>query len=681
MSDLKKLFEKNTYKKVALYGLGTETERFLSEYGNRLFIVGLLDGFRTDGEIYNYPIIPVEDTPQKGVKLIIVVARPGSCKAIVKRIGDFCREKNIALFDVRGRDLLAVGAVSFDFKNVDGVSRQDFIKKVEESDIISFDLFDTLVMRKTMSYTDVFELLDYQLRESGIYIPDFAKLRLYAEKELSRDGSPELEKIYDFVLERSGGNFITASELAELEWKLDFSIFSARDAVRDIYKKALSGGKKVVITTDSYYSKKQIEKILNTFGLVGYDELLVSCEYGTAKTQGLFNILSGKYRGKKILHIGDDEYSDIEKARCNGIESVRIFRAIDLFDALGGLGIENEIVSVADRVKMGLFLAHIFNSPFWFDGDERRLFVKDAFDIGYLFCAPMVTDFILWMKESVKRQGYTQILFGARDGFLVGQLFRMVDTTRNSYYFLSSRTAAIRAGMETQEDIDYVDSMKYSGILKDALKVRFGIMAEDVGSVDRNIAIFNKAKQQRENYQKYIDKLGIGSNKLAVFDLVSKGTVQMYLQRLFPQHMKGFYFLRLEPEFMADKGLDIESFYSNEETLASAVYDNYYILETILTAPYPQIKEMDNEGNPIFAVETRSEQDLRCFKRAQNGIKEYFKEYISILPESARKENKKLDEKLLAFVNKVQILDEDFLALKVEDLFFGRMTDIKDIIG
>ncbi len=56
----------------------------------------------------------------------------------------------------------------------------------------------------------------------------------------------------------------------------------------------------------------------------------------------------------------------------------------------------------------------------------------------------------------------------------------------------------------------------------------------------------------------------------------------MYLQKLFAQHIKGFYFLQLEPEFMADKGLDIEPFYSDEEKNSSAIFDNYYILETIL---------------------------------------------------------------------------------------------------
>ena len=43
--------------------------------------------------------------------------------------------------------------------------------------------------------------------------------------------------------------------------------------------------------------------------------------------------------------------------------------------------------------------------------------------------------------------------------------------------------------------------------------------------------------------------------------------------------------------------------------------------------------------------------------------------------------NKALDEKLLELVNKVKILDDEFLAIKVEDPFFGRMTDIKDVMN
>jgi len=681
MSEINYLIDIHSKYLVALYGLGTETERFLNEYGNKLSIVGLLDGFKSYGEIYGYPIIPLSETLEKGVKLIIVIARPGSCKAIAKRIGDFCRENDIALFDVRGRNLLDTAAVAFDFKNVSGASKEDLIKMSSDSDVISFDLFDTLVMRKTRSYTDVFELLDIKLHDEGIIIPDFAKRRLFSEKELSKDKPPRLEQIYDHVLKSSGGCSFSAEDLAKREWELDYSLLVGREAVREMFESFVSKGKKVVITTDTYYSKDQITQILDRNGISGYDDILVSCAYGTAKTQELFSVLSDKYIGKRILHIGDDEFADIEKAKSHGIDAFRIYSAVDLFDALGGLGAEEEIISLSDRVKMGLFLARIFNDPFRFEDEERKLSIKDASDIGYLFCGPMISDFTLWMNDSIERQGYDQVLFGARDGYLIEKLFQMLRTSTSHNYFHTSRTAAIRAGMESQDDIDYVDSMKFFGSPEETLKVRFGIDVNDVNSIDRNSAILEKGKQQRKNYHKYIDKLGIGSGNLAFFDFVAKGTTQMYLQKLFSQHMKGFYFLQLEPEFMADKGLDIEPFYSDEEKNSSAIFDNYYILETILTAPYPQMVEMDNDGSPVFAKETRSAQDLRVFDRAQRGIMEYFEDYLSILPESARKENKKLDEKLLTLVNKVQILDEDFLSLKVEDPFFGRMTDIKDVIG
>ena len=60
-----------------------------------------------------------------------------------------------------------------------------------------------------------------------------------------------------------------------------------------------------------------------------------------------------------------------------------------------------------------------------------------------------------------------------------------------------------------------------------------------------------------------------------ILDKSKEQRVKYHLQRLFSQHMKGFYFLQLEPEFMADKGLDIVPFYSDEEKNSSEIFDNY----------------------------------------------------------------------------------------------------------
>lgn len=681
MRDMKALLTEYRDRKIALYGLGTETERFLSEFGKGISVVGLLDGFREEGEIYGYPVIPLPSAIACGVSLIIVVARPGSCKVIAGRIGAFCRKNNIALYDVRGHNLLENKAVSYDFKHLGGKTRQELYDRIDRADVVSFDLFDTLVMRRVRSYTDLFELMDLRLRERGICIPDFARFRLFAEKELSRDKAPGIKQIYEYVLKKTGGNFISASELAVLEWDIDVSAMLARESMHDTFHKAVSAGKRVVITTDSYYSSEQIKEILTRFDLTGYDEIFVSCEYEISKTQGLFRALRNRYKTQKVLHIGDDEVSDIEKAEAEGMDTYRVFSGEELFGALGGLGMERYIETIADRLKAGMFISHIFNSPFWFDSEERALSVSDAFSVGYLFCAPVITDFVLWMKEETDIQNFKQILFCARDGYLVGRLFRKVSPTTKSIYFLTSRTAAVRAGMENEKDIEHVDKMKYFGMPDEALKARYGIFADQIKDTEQRREILIKAGIQRGNYKKYIEKLGIQDSDIAMFDFVAKGTVQMYLQKLFPQHIRGLYFLRLEPEFMAGKGLDIQPFYLDEEKDTSMIYENYYILETMLSSPYPQTEEFNGDGNPVFAAETRSKTDIRCFERAQKGIVTYFEDYVRILPEEARKGNKRLGELFLSLVNKIQIKDEDFLALKVEDPFFGRMTDIKDLIG
>lgn len=718
MSELKDILQQHKDNKIMLYGLGTETERFINEWGTKLKICGLLDGFREDGEMFGYPIMSLKRAIELKVGLIVVIARPGSCKAITKRIGGMCKDNDIVLYDVRGRDLLAESAVSFDFSKVEGRSRQELADEISKADVVSFDLFDTLVMRKVSSYTDVFELVELELKNRGIDIPDLSKLRLSAEKELSKHGAPVLTEIYEYVLKMNAdvtvdradgcvhGSTPDASELSEIEWLIDRLTMVPRREVCKVFKDAVAEGKHVVVTTDSYYHEAQIREILDGFAITGYEKIFVSCEHGTSKTQALFERVlefaeekcgdiaesDGPAKGR-ILHIGDDLFSDIETADEYGIRSFRIFSGMDLFDFLGGMGTETCCHTISDRVKVGQFISRLFNSPFWFDDKEKRIAVHGATEVGYLFCAPMITDFVLWMKERMDDEKFQQILFCARDGYLVKKLYERVDDRKKSEYFLTSRTAAIRAGIESEEDIDYVNSMKYFGSAEDALKVRFGIngdrsgdnsMSEECGSDADNYLnkeILKKAETQRQNYKKYIDSLSFSGDKLALFDFVAKGTTQLFLQKIFDQHLKGFYFLQLEPEFMSDKGLDIEPFYVEEEKNTSVIYDNYYILETILTAPYPQLLEFDEDGKPLYAAETRSDADIKCFEKMQTGIEEFFNEYIRIVPDQVRNCNKQLDEAFLSMVNHILIMDDDFNRLKVEDPFFGRMTNITDVIG
>jgi len=693
VSDLVRLFEKYRTGKTAIYGLGTETEKALAVLDGAYEIIGLLDGFTEEGALYGKPIISLQYAVQKKVELIIAVARPGSCKAIAKRIGSFCKENRIALIDIRGKDLLAENRASYDFTHTDGVTKRQLKDKLSEAEVVSFDLFDTLIMRQTLSSDDVIRHVDCSLREKGIHIEEFCGRRLSGEKALSRHTAPTLTEIYDNVLlktdNNSVSNGITAEMLADLEWNIDFKLIVPRYEVCDLFRESVACGKRVYVVSDSYYSGSQLAEILEKCGITEYTDILSSSDYGTGKTRELFRILKDKEKGRKILHIGDDITADVESAAQWGIASCLLPSGLDLWEAVGNLGLAGHTNLLSDCLRIGMFISKIFNSPFQFETEDKHIKISDAYDIGYLLCGPMISDFVFWFYQQVREQKLKNIWFSARDGYLIKKMYEYLVKSCHqedkSVYFLTSRTAAIRAGIQDEEDIRHVDGMKFSGTLEENLKERFGIETEHlsndgVGLLKYKNVILDNARKQYHNYREYIAGLHMGKGDIAFFDFVAKGTCQMFIQRLVDDHMKGFYFLQLEPEYMIDKELDIQPFYFMEETDAGAIYDNYYILETLLTAPHPSVREFDEKGEPVFAKETRSGKSIRCFERAQEGIFDYFRTYMKLCSEPERTVNKELDEIFLRLVQEIKITDTDFLELMIEDPFFNRSTKITDML-
>lgn len=687
MFDLQMILSEYKGCKIAIYGLGIETERILGEIGEAFQVVGLLDSYQSSGNLYGKPIISMGFAVEESVNLILVAARPGSCRAIARRIGGICREKQIALFDIRGNDLCDLRRVVYNFKEVSGYTKSQVMQKASTYDVISFDLFDTLIMRKVLFQSDVFELVNDRLKQHGIIIEDFPEKRMASEKELSRERSPKLFEIYSHMRHTYGVAEIEPEQMAVMEWEIDCGLLVPRREVCRLLSDLERQGKKIYIVSDSYYNKKQIVRILKQCGITRYTDIFVSCEYGKGKLQGLFWEFKEATDAWSYCHIGDDVVADVEYAEKNGISTCRLYNGIDFLEQTGYMGLWDYTQCLADRIKIGMFVANIFNSPFQFESEECQIAVSAAYDIGYIFFAPMICDFVLWFREQADKYQLENILFCARDGYLVKQLYDELCNQISSVYFLTSRMAAIRAGMESEEDIKYVESMKFSGSLFRQLEERFGIQVDTkkqenvrTGLQDYQQEILKRAAINRKNYDTYIEQLDIKKGTTGFFDFVAKGTTQMYIGRLMEQHLKGIYFLRLDQEQMKGTDLDIISFYDTEEMNNSVIFRDYYILETMLTAPMPSVKEFDGNGRPVYAEETRKESDIRCFQEAQEGIRGYFREYLKLCPISARKINKNLDELLLSLVHGIEITDSDFLNLKVEDPFFNRMTDMTDII-
>lgn len=686
MSDVLEILRKYRNHNIAIYGLGIETQKLLAKLGDDFHIVGLLDGYKEEGTIYGQRIIPFSEAVGCHTKLILVVARPGSCKAIAKRIKVACIENGIDLIDVRGNDLCKEQKVSYDFADIPGITRDYLKKQIQENEVVSIDLFDTLIMRNTLFATDIFEIVDSKLKAKGIEIAEFSKKRTSSEKELAALGAPTLKDIYSRMIYDNDVQGISADELAEVEWQTDYDLLVPRKAMCDFIAEIYQQGKCVYIVSDTYYSYKQLEKMLEKCGIDCYTELLASCEYGTGKQQALFEKLKEHIGKKSCIHIGDDIMVDIDSAKAHGLNTCRIYSGLDLFEMVGYFGMWDEIRSLSDRVKTGMFIARLFNSPFQFERPDKKIAVSNAYDMGYLLMAPMITDFIFWFRQQIQKFHIRNIWFCARDGYLIKKLYDELVGDTSSVYFLTSRTAVIRAGVKNIWDIQYIESMHFSGSLQEQLKERFGIWIEEgkesygTSLADYTEEILGEAKRKRKNYQRYIDTLQTDDGDIAFFDFVAKGTSQMYLSAIVNNHLKGLYFLQLEKENMQDRGLDIVSFYDTDELESSAIYENYYILETVLTSDKPSVAAFDESGKVIYSKETRSPDDIACIQNIQDGITDYFHNYLNISADSEPMVNRKIDEKFLELIHNLEINENRFTQMKVEDCFVNRFTDLSSLL-
>ena len=126
--------------KVALYGLGTETEKAILQLETEYEVIGLLDSFKSTGEIFERKIISIQQAIDYKVKRIIVVARPGSCKAIVCKIGAICKKHNIKLYDIRGVDLLHQEKCILEIEKLLGIAEKSNYRNTY-SDNVKFELF------------------------------------------------------------------------------------------------------------------------------------------------------------------------------------------------------------------------------------------------------------------------------------------------------------------------------------------------------------------------------------------------------------------------------------------------------------------------------------------------------------------------------------------------------------
>lgn len=339
----------------------------------------------------------------------------------------------------------------FNFAVTQRLAREEFEEKIKGFEVISFDIFDTLVFRTVESPEDIFSLVGIKCN-----CPDFRKWRVEAEKRarIENDykyGSREitLNDIYRILYRK----YSIPSSVMKIEEETELEHLIPNSYMQNLYYVALSEGKKIVLTTDMYLSKASIEKILHNCGYRDYSRIFLSNEYKLRKGDGtLQKKLLEDFPAEKILHIGDSLNGDYEKFIANGISAIHnpSPRVEQRPNFLG----ENLYASTYQAL-----ICNELNSGCW----SHDQYFTHGFRVGGL----LAFGFCQFVNHIAKTKKVDKILFCARDCFIIDKVYKRYFNNIPSEYLQISRRAIFKVTLD-QNFNDFIGRclLKYYDLYK-----------------------------------------------------------------------------------------------------------------------------------------------------------------------------------------------------------------------
>lgn len=636
---------------IVLYGIGVRTENLLNNVCTSR-IIGLMDSKHTGEYMFGKKVLDYNEVKEIPDVIIVIIARNSVIGVIYRRIVEFVNSNKIKVFDVNGNNLGNTDIEAIE-KECFKLKEEELKKHIEDSDVVSFDIFDTLICRNVMRPQDVFELLG----------ESFAKDRKRAEAELSYIDSPDIYEIYKQMKDDTKSSE-DVHALVEKEIDIELKVLKRREEMCNILESAKKQGKKVLLISDMYFTKEIITQILDAMNITEYDELYVSSEFHKSKANGLFDIVRQKEGiDGRWLHIGDDEYADILVPRNIGVDTYRVYSTTAMLEHSIYSRVLNSVTSLEENVVFAKFAAIAFNNPFSGFDYTGKICISSAERLAQIIFAPVIFKYMIWLVDRIIKEAIDTVWFPSRDGYLLQILYeKLCDVYQDKKlpkgrYIYTSRRAAMVAAAKTDEDIMSIVDFPGQQSQEKKIYERFGITAQDEYlSKDYLERVKQVCDEERKNYLAYLEKCGLDSaGKIALIDFVSIGTVHNSLQKMTGKQIQGYYFLRRKPDTDEKRKLDIEALYGTfgDFEMDTNLYRYYYFLELLLTSYEPSLKSIDSDCEPCFYDENRKEEDIETIKTMHNGIIDYCSEMFRILFTGAEWSSSiKIYDEILGFFSK-----------------------------
>lgn len=527
-------------------------------------------------------------------------------------------------------------------------------KAIDSHDIVSFDVFDTLIERVLDKPNDLFDLMAKEVDVvTGGVIPNFSEARKAARNQalhLANGEEVNLDARYKAMTQSFGLGEDIAAKLQSLEEQREIDICRERFIGKQAFEYAKQKGKKIILISDIFFDRKFMERLLHSNGYSGWHKLYLSSEEGVLKHTGrMFEsvLKKEKINPKQMVHFGDNEIADIKMADKSGISTFHFLEKSSLLKEVSGAISElDNIEDLKSKTILKGLISHYMTNDFLPDvpghsyGSGERL--------GYAYLGTMFFGFAKWILDNAVKNGVKDLYFLARDGDIVKKVYDIISSTvehaPKSHYILASRRAVRVASIMSKEDVIDVLTTNFTPCpIRDLMKNRYGIDSQNIEESvfhmygydsDLSIAdwkrdeqslrglfsdpavskeILAQASKERETllqHYKEHDLLGREGSEIGFVDIGHSGTLQSGISKLLGlKSTYGYYFATFE---------DIEQRLLSGEH-KSLGYAGHLIPMSDKTHPYKEHILM------FESVFLNAEGSFLCFVRdGQNGIKPTF---------------------------------------------------------
>lgn len=301
-----------------------------------------------------------------------------------------------------------------------GLSPEEVVDKLLPYDIISFDIFYTLLFRPFLGPEDFFDILAVKYN-----IVEFKTIRINAERK-AHERSTKLNSeanIFDIykIIEKETG--IPLLEGVENELALENEFLIANNYMLEIFRLLKAKNKRIIATSDMYFPKKYLETILEQCGYSGFENIFISCDWEARKWNGsLYPIIRAQLgMNTKYVHIGDNYQHDILNARENG------------WSAFYYPNIHNTSIRNMPTYTFSLCQG-LINVKF---GRTDKIY-NQHYRFGYEYGGRLVVGFCQWLEKLACQQQIDKFLFLSRDGDIISKIYnKFFGTISNDYVFFS----------------------------------------------------------------------------------------------------------------------------------------------------------------------------------------------------------------------------------------------------